>query len=428
MKRYFSALIAFAAAACNDNKAVPENPTFVADVAPVLQRHCVSCHQPNGTAPFSLTTYEDARSRADSVATSTRSRRMPPWLPRQGNHRFDRERILSDRELEILERWAQLGAPRGEGDATVVVPATTPDWPLGEPDLIVEMAEIYTLADTGRDVFRNFVLPVSVESLRYVRAVDLQPGDQRVVHHAVISIDSTDASRQHDAQDNEPGYDGMSSLAALRPPSGFYLGWTPGRSPTQPGGMAWPLARGTDLVLQMHLRPNGRPQQLRPRVGLYFASAPSAEPTVLLRLGAQTIDIPPGKADYTVTDSVILPIPVRLLGVYPHAHYRARKLEIFGIERGGTSHNLLRINEWDFNWQDIYEYEHSQPLPAGTVIHLRYTYDNSASNPHDPHQPPVRVVHGPSMSDEMAEVWIKAIPAKASDLPKLRELARKSQR
>jgi Tfp pilus assembly protein PilF len=428
MKRYFGMLAALVAVACDGGNGVPENPVFVADVAPILQRQCVSCHQPNGHAPFPLTTYADARDRAALIASATRSRRMPPWLPRQGNHRFVGERILSDRELTILERWAQQGAPKGEGEASIVLPAALQDWPLGEPDLIVEMAETYALADTGRDVFRNFVLPIPVDSLRYVRAVDLQPGDHRVVHHVVLSVDSSDISRQEDARDTEPGYDGMFSRAAARPPSGFYLGWTPGRVPkTQPEGMAWPLVPGTDLVLQMHMRPNGRPTQLRPRVGIYFASASPTKTPVLIRLGAQTIDIPPGKADYTVTDSLRLPVAVTLLGVYPHAHYLARTMQISAIEPRGTNHNVLRINDWDFNWQDAYDYVHPLPLPAGTVIHLRYTYDNSASNPHNPTQPPKRVVYGPNTTDEMAEAWIQALPRKDSDLSALqREVSRKA--
>ncbi|MEX2281846.1 MAG: tetratricopeptide repeat protein [Gemmatimonadota bacterium] len=413
---------------CRGGTAVPENPTFVADVAPILQEHCVACHQPNGHAPFALTTYEDARGRASLIATATRSRRMPPWLPRQGNHRFVGERILSDRELTILERWAAQEAPKGVGEASITLPTAAHEWPLGKPDLIVEMTESYTLADTGRDVFRNFALPIPVESLRYVRAVDLQPGDHRVVHHVVMSVDSTDISRQEDARDDEPGYDGMFSRSAARPPSGFYLGWTPGRAPkAQPEGMAWPLVPGTDLVLQMHMRPDSEPTQLRPRVGIYFASTPPKETPVLIRLGGQTIDIPPGKADYTVTDSVRLPVGVELLGLYPHAHYLARVMQITAIEPGGTEHNVLRINDWDFNWQDAYDYQHPLPLPAGTVLHLRYTYDNSASNPRNPQQPPQRVVYGPNTTDEMAEVWIQALPRKPSDLAALRqELTRKS--
>jgi Tfp pilus assembly protein PilF len=377
-----------------------------------------------------LTTYEEARGRAALIASATRGRRMPPWLPNQGNHRFVGERILSDRELLILQRWAEQEAPRGDGDATIQLPAHAQDWPLGPPDLIIEMAGTYSVPASGRDVFRNFVLPISGDSLRYVRAIDLQPGDHQVVHHVVMSIDSSDASRQEDAQDAEPGYDGMFSRAAARPPAGFYLGWTPGRAPkTQPEGMSWPLLPGTDLVLQMHLRPSGQPVTLRPRVGIYFANAPPTRTPVLIRLGGQTIDIPPGQADYTVTDSLRLPVDVTLLGVYPHAHYLARVMDVTATEPGGTTHRVLRINDWDFNWQDSYEYQEPLALPKGSVLRLRYTYDNSASNPRNPQKPPVRVVYGPNSTDEMAELWIQALTRQAGDLTTLRqELARKSVR
>ena len=417
-------------AGCGPDPRTPTNPTFTQHVAPIFQAHCIACHQPNGHAPFALTTYDDARSRAQLIANATQSRRMPPWLPNQGNHRFVGERILSDRELNIVKTWVAQGAPRGDGEASLAVPPTMAEWPLGNPDLIVEMPETYTLADTGRDVFRNFVLPIPIDSLRYVRAIDLQPGDHRVVHHVVMSVDSTDTSRQEDARDAEPGYDGMFSRSAARPPSGFYLGWTPGRVPkAQPEGMAWPLVPGTDIVLQMHLRPSGQPTALRPRVGIYFTNTPPTQTPVLIRLGGQTIDIPADQTDYTVTDSLRLPVDVLLLGVYPHAHYLARTMHIGATEPNGTEHRVLRIDDWDFNWQDAYEYQEPLPLRKGTVLRLRYSYDNSAANPRNPHKPPKRVVYGPNSTDEMAELWIQAVPRRQTDLAALREeLTRKSLR
>ena len=414
--------------ACRDaGTVVPENPTFSDHVAPILHRECGACHRPNGPAPFSLLSYDDARTRSGLIAAAVRERRMPPWLPETTDHAFSNERRLSDAEIRVLERWAEQGAAPGD-TLLVTAPAIPSGWTLGEPDLVVELAEAYPLSGQTGDVFRNFVIPTGVTTTRYVRAVDLHPGDPTVVHHAVIAVDSTDASRQEDEADEAPGFDGMFSRRAAKAPSGFFVGWTPGRVPQpNPEGLAWALHPGTDAVLQLHLRTHGHATQVRPRIAFYFADAPPTRSPVLLRLGAQTIDIPPGHADYTITDSLQLPVDVDLLSIYPHAHYLAKTMQVEARLPGRGVQHLLRIDDWDFNWQDAYDYKEPVALPAGTMVSVRYVYDNSAANPRNPSKPPKRVVYGPHSTDEMAELWIQAVPQNESDLSALqREVNRKA--
>ena len=427
------AAVALAVTGCggDPNRApLPESPTFSAHVAPILYAQCAGCHRPGSAAPFPLLRYEDARDRADLIAEVTRQRQMPPWPLEPGDYPFADERRLSEREIAVLGRWAKQGAPAGDIAAAPAPPAWEGGWTLGEPDLILEMPEPYTLPAGGGEVFRNFVLPVPLDQTRYVRAVDLQPGDPMVVHHVVMAVDATAASRQEDALDPEPGFDGMFTRSGARPAAGFFVGWTPGRVPRpNPEGLAWPLEPGTDFVIQMHLRPQAHAAAVRPRVGFYFAEAPPALTPVLLRLGSQTLDIPPGQPHYAVTDSLRLPVDVELLGLYPHAHYLGKVMDVRAALPDGAVRQILRINDWDFNWQDSYTFIRPVRLPAGTVIRLRYVYDNSAANPRNPHTPPRRVVYGPNSTDEMAELWIQALPRSQSQLALLRqELARKAAR
>jgi tetratricopeptide (TPR) repeat protein/mono/diheme cytochrome c family protein len=424
------AVVLLGCSADEERRPIPAAPTYGADVAPILQANCAGCHRPDGAAPFPLLTYDDARVQAPLIAAATRARRMPPWLPSESDFPFADERTLSRREIEILSRWAEQGAPAGPLPAAVAPPPRTTAWTLGEPDLVIEMPEPYTLTADSGDVFRNFVLPVPLSETRYISAVDLQPGDARVVHHAVVAVDPTPVSRQEDAADPEPGFDGMFSRRAARPPPGFFVGWTPGRIVRpNPGALSWALEPGTDLVLQLHLRPHGHAAPVRPRIGLYFAPGPPARTPVLLRLGSQTLDIPAGEAAYAVADSMRLPVAVELLGLYPHAHYIGKRMDVRAELPGGAQRQLLRIDDWDFNWQDAYTFAEPVPLPAGTVIRLRYTYDNSAANPRNPSRPPRRVVYGPNSADEMAELWIQALPRSQSDLAVLQqEVARKATR
>jgi len=459
---------------CTDAGSVPDVPTWADHVASILNTHCTSCHHPDGPAPFSLLHYEDARLTASLVAAAVRAGRMPPWLPARSDFAFAGERRLSAREIRVLERWAETGAQPGAGAADRAGETRAAHtWALGEPDLVLEMREPFMLAAVpsagaaaepaataataatpataatvasettsalpssaetspahARDVFRNFVLPVPIDTLRWVRAVEFQPGDARVVHHLVMAVDTTRVSHEEDARDALPGFDGMLSRGGARPPGGFFVGWTPGSTArAQPAGFAWPLHPGSDLVLQMHLRPLAQPVGVRARVGLYFTDRPPSRTPLLIRLGGQTHDIPPGVSDYAVTDSFRLPADIEMVGVYPHAHYLGRTMHVRAVLPDGDERVILRIDDWDFNWQDAYAFERPAQLPAGTTIHLRYTYDNSAANPRNPARPPRRVIYGPASTDEMAELWIQAVPREAADLDTLqRALAGKSAR
>ncbi|MGH7448414.1 MAG: tetratricopeptide repeat protein, partial [Longimicrobiales bacterium] len=346
-----------------------------------------------------------------------------------GDFAFADERRLSSREIAILGRWAEQGAPHGDGPAPEP-PSYSAGWQLGRPDLVLELPEPYDVPGGDGDLFRNFVLPVPLRDARYVRAVELQPGDLRVVHHAVVAVDPTTTSRQEDAMDPEPGFDGMFSRHAARPPAGFFVGWTPGRiARPNPAGLSWLLEPGVDLVLQMHMRPHAHDASVQPRIGIHFADEPPVRTPVLLRLGSQTLDIPPGAAAYAVSDSLSVPIDVELLSLYPHAHYLGKVMDVRVVLPDGDVRQLLRIDDWDFNWQDAYSFERPVLLPAGSVIHLRYMYDNSAANPRNPSSPPRRVVYGPNTTDEMAELWIQAVPRRQEELAVLqREITRKATR
>jgi tetratricopeptide (TPR) repeat protein len=397
-------------------------PTWSADVAPILHRSCAACHHPGGAGPFPLLTYEDARRHAPLVAHVTTARYMPPWLPAEGDFPLLGERRLSAGEIDTLARWAAAGAPPGDLDAAPPPPATAAGWQLGEPDLVVALDEPFVVPeDAPADVFRNFVLPLPVDGERWVAAVELLPGNARVVHHAVMQVDETRASRRRDAAEPGPGFGGM-EMGESHLADGHLLGWTPGRTaaPGRPG-MAWRLAPGTDLVLQLHMVPTGKPEAVRPRVGLYFAERPASVDTFTVTLGHQEIDIPAGAAEHRVVDELRLPVPVELHAVYPHAHYLGKRLRATATLPDGSARTLLDIPRWSFDWQDEYRFAPGATLPAGTLLTMDYTYDNSADNPRNPHQPPRRVRFGYRSSDEMGYLSLQVIVADAAALLAVQE-------
>jgi tetratricopeptide (TPR) repeat protein len=392
--------------------------TFTRDVAPIIFANCTPCHRPGEAAPFSLLTYEDARRHARQIAETTGHGYMPPWQPEADFGEFEGERRLSPREIEVLGRWVADGAPEGDPRHLPKPPEFTPGWHLGPPDLVVTMAEPYHVPADGPDAFRNFVLPVPLKTRRYVTAIEFRPGNSRVVHHARVLIDDTHEARRLAAQDQEPGFEGMDAPGA-RFPDGHFLGWAPGKLPGREP-LAWALDPGTDLVVQVHLKPTGRPEPVQASIGLYLTDRPPADAPVMLRMGSRTIDIPAGHPRYEIVDSYTMPVDVRALKIYPHAHYLGREMTVTVRLPDGTTSGLLHILEWDFNWQDEYVYAHPVDLPKGSTLTMRYTFDNSGANTRNPFSPPRRVRSGPATTDEMGELLVQLLPKKRSDLAVLR--------
>ncbi len=396
-----------------------DEPTWARDVAPILHRCCTSCHRPGETAPFPLLSFEDAAGRARQIAVVTKSRVMPPWLAEPSDPPFVGVRRLADQEIETLARWAAAGAPSGDLASAPPPPPFTPGWQIGVPDLVVTMAEPFVVPAGGIDLYRNFVIPVPVETLRYVRAVELRPGNPRVVHHAVIKLDRSDSSRRLDAKDPLPGFEEMETGEAVSP-DGQFLGWTPGRTPRPlPEGMAWRLPPGADLVVQLHLLPSGKPEPVQVSVGLFFAEGPPRQIPFIVRLGCQAIDIPAGADDYVLTDRFTLPVDVDLCALAPHSHFLGRSAEAWATLPDGTKRTLVEVRRWNFSWQDEFRYEQPVPLPAGTELSMRWSYDNSDKNPRNPRQPPQRVRFGASSLEEMCDVWVQVVPRSRADFETL---------
>jgi len=387
--------------------------TFSHDVAPLLYRRCASCHRPGGVAPFALITYQDAAKRAQLIAAVTAKRYMPPWLPSAPH--FREERRLSDSEIALLARWANAGAAEGNPAAAPAPPRFPEGWQLGAPDLQAQMPAAFDVPAEGNDLYRCFVLPASIPADRWVRAVDMQPGNRKVVHHAILFQDISGTARR---RDTGSGYDCFGTPGFL--PARGLGGWTPGSLLFRaPDDIPELLHAGADLVLQVHYHPTGKPETDRTAVALYFTDQKPRRQATDIPLGSNRIDIPPGERAYKVTDHFTIPVAVDAIGINPHAHYICKEMYGYAVLPNGTRRTLLRIEDWDFNWQQEYLYAAPVRLPAGTDVVMEFTYDNSGGNPRNPNHPPKRVLWGPATTDEMAGLHIAVVPVHAADAEEL---------
>ena len=395
-----------------------ETITFYKHIAPIVYHSCAPCHRPGEAGPFPLLSYNDLRKRGPQIASLVARRYMPPWLPDAGHGDFQDDRRLTDAQIRTIAEWVRQGAPAGSPADAPAMPKFVPGWQLGAPDLVLKAPAPYLLRADGPDEYWNFVLPLSLPGPRWVKAIEIRPGNARAVHHANVLIDRSRSAR---VQEKTPGagFPGMdlSIEADTFDPDSHFLFWKPGGIPwVEPDGMAWRADPGADLVLNVHMQPTGKPELVQPSIGLYFTDRPGTKFPMLVQLEHDgALDIPAGVRDFPVSDDFVVPMDLDVLAVYPHAHYLGHLLEGYATLPDGSRKWLIRIPEWDPNWQAVYRYKSPVFLPKGSVVSMRYHYDNSDTNPRNPNQPPKRVRGGNQATDEMGHLWLQVLPRGGRD-------------
>jgi hypothetical protein len=404
-------------------------PTFAERVAPILYEKCVTCHRPGEAAPFALITYDDVRKKGRQIAKVTAARYMPPWHAAHGYGEFADERRLSDDEIATIGQWVSAGMPEGDKKKMPALPAFPEGWHLGTPDLVLKMPAAFDVPASGPDVYRNFVIPARLPEDKWVRAIEFHPGARKAVHHVLFAYDATGAAAKQDGRDGRPGFGGMGSVGVggINGGTGPLGGWAVGATPQfMPPGVALALPKGSDVILQMHFHPTGKPETEQSTVGIYFADrAPerrlwSVQVPALFGFGAG-IDIPAGRKDFTIEDSITLPVDVRVFWIAAHAHYIAKDMKATAALPDGSTKPLLWIPDWDFAWQDRYTYKSPVLLPKGTRVDTRIVYDNSDDNPHNPSTPAKRVLWGEQSFDEMGSVILAVQTVNKEDEPVLQQ-------
>ncbi len=388
--------------------------TYHRDVLPILQASCQTCHRPGQLGPFSLMSYTQAVKWADDIVGETRAKRMPPWKAAQRGH-FTNERVLTDAQVRTLATWVAEGMPEGDvKDAPR--PAKFHDgWQLGTPDLILEPTADVVIGPTGRDAFHVIVLPTGLKEDRYIAAVEVRPGNTRVVHHTVHLIDKHSRGKaliktrggKTALGDDGPGYWSRMGFGFLPDPSQGLGGWAPGLVPQRlPAGVGQLLPKGADILMQVHYHRTGKVERDRTRIGLYFQKGDVKGTFQAHPVPGLFLRIPPGEKEFKVDSTWRTTEDATLHYLVPHMHLLGKSIELTARLPGRKEEEtIISIPEWDYEWQEMYQLKRPRRLPAGTVLRVRATFDNSADNPRNPSDPPVGVRFGEQTHHEMCFVF-----------------------
>ncbi|HEV2691727.1 MAG TPA: hypothetical protein VG347_02415 [Verrucomicrobiae bacterium] len=395
--------------------------TFNRDIAPIVFQNCSACHRPGEAAPFALLSYNDTAKKAKMIAKVTASHQMPPWKAEPASYAYRDERRLTDAQISLIQKWVDAGTPEGNASDKPEAPKFASGWPLGEPDLIVEMPSAYHVPADGPDIYRNLAVPLGLKEDKWVTAIDMRPSARAVVHHVLYFADPKGTAHERAPQGDEPGFSGMRTGASV--PLG---GWAVGAQPHFfPEGLAMQLPKGSDLVIQYHFHPTGKPEAEKSVIGLYFAKQAPTRTLTRIQMPPHyslfsDLNIPAGEKDFVIRDSYTLPAAVDGVGVTAHAHYIAKQMKMTATLPGGEVKTLLWIKDWDFAWQDKYFFQQLVPLPAGTRLDSEIHWDNSAENPRNPTSPPVNVAWGEETKDEMGSISLIAVAHDEGDIRTLR--------
>lgn len=358
-----------------------EEITYTKDIAPILNKNCVECHRPGQIGPMSLTSYKEVRPWVKSIRNNVAEKKMPPWHASESKVAILNNRSLPQEEIDKIVKWADSGAVRGKRSDLPPSPKYDKSgWKLGEPDHIVTLPEVEIAAD-GPDIFKNLPGKVNLPEDKWIRAVEILPGDGTVVHHVIaFQIKGFDPD-----------------------PIGGWMGaWAAGTEPMVfPEGTGRVMKKGHSLVADMHYHPSGKAATDVTRIGLHFADEADIKKELTNLWVMNTgFKIPAGDANHEVIADYTFQQDGQILGFAPHMHYRGKDFTYTAHYPNGESEVLMAVDNYDFNWQTNYVLEAPIPIKEGTRIECVAHFDNSAGNLANP-DPTRDITFGDESYDEM---------------------------
>lgn len=361
--------------------------SYATDVAPILAKNCATCHTAGGIGPFPMDKYETVKGFAPMIRESLRTKRMPPYHADPHYSSFKGDMNLSDKDVLTVVNWIEAGAPRGDGnDPLAKLKVDVPEWPLGKPDLILDLPA-FDVPASGIVDYTDLKVKNPLAEGKYIQAMTYKPGAVSTVHH-VIGTWRADGAKGGEMQStNTAGYGPGSESKRYPPDTGPYV----------PAGGVYNF--------QMHYTTTGKAATDQTKVGIYFTKTPPKN--ILRQLGVMdfSIEIPAGEGRHHERSYVEFPENVKLYGVRPHAHYRGYSTKLTMRYPDGTEKVLHNQPRYDFSWQREYTFTDLLDVPKGSILIADYVFDNSVENVWNP-DAKRNVTFGEQTMDEMLFTYV----------------------
>jgi hypothetical protein len=416
-------------------------------VAAIFYKNCAECHRPGEAAPFSILTYKEARPWAKSIREKVVNRTMPPWHADPHVGEWVNDRRLTQKEIDTIIAWVDQGAKEGEAKDSPPQPKFTDGWNIGQPDLVLQMPEEYTLEASGPDEYQYFTVPTNFTEDRYIRAVEARPGNRKIVHHILAMIQPPPAPQAQPTRQSKeeaeklraemekasiayndgflrrvkadaPVHDDGCALpngggGSLRDASrrdylrDMLTVWAPGRNFNEgEPGVVKRIPAGSQIILQVHYsKAAGAVQKDRSSVGLIFAKEQPAKLHITELIYNAYLRIPPGAERHRSTACWTAPVDIQVKAFMPHMHVRGSAMEVKAVYPDGRVDTLLNVPQYDFSWQTNFALKRPLAAPKGTRFLVTGYFDNSAKNRFNP-DPTMAVRWGDPTYDEMLACFI----------------------
>jgi hypothetical protein len=423
MVRFWAAGLIIGTAAIAAEAGPPSSVTFNMNVLPILQDKCQTCHRPGQVAPMSLVTYQDARPWAKAIKTAVQTRKMPPWNADSTYGQFLNDRSLSQSQIDTLVAWADSGA--AEGNAADAPPPKT--WPSGgwevQPDIVIDSPDFDVPTSGVIDWMWVPIAGAMFTKDTWITSIQFQPLDYAVVHHIGIAfvphtpdVNYSEPIWERVQRDANlitiPGQKQSGANAVVRDAigGGFQDTYVPGHtiSDYRPFHAARFMPASTDVYLNLHYTPNGKPIRTHVRVGFTVAKEPPKRQVVMVSVGGPTdrdhFRIPANDADYAAPPGeAIFARDLEVFSLMPHMHVRGKSMTFTLTYPDGKSETVLNVPRYDFNWQ--LQYDTAIKVPKGSKLRVDAHYDNSAGNRYNP-DPNHDVFYGEQTWEEMESGYV----------------------
>jgi hypothetical protein len=414
--------------------------TFAEHIAPVIYTNCTKCHQKGEAGPFNLVSYEDVSRRGKLIKYVTEKRIMPPWPADPSYSHFANEMFLTDQQIGLIKRWVDEGMLPGDTGSLESPEKINQSLNLGKPDLIVRVPRI-KIPGNNTDLFTVVKIPYEIEQDTFVRAIEFVCGNKKLVHHMNGHLIQFDPAKKKNLntgkawvnQDQTQSTQIHKELGILHD-DGSYAPMTPSVSNYLPGALfsfypkeigGYKMSRkGAFYLNDMHFGPTPVDAVDSSYFNVYYSAEPPKRPVSEFQMG--TLGIAPVVPDLIIPANEVkkftiqaeMPEDISLVSIVPHMHLIGKSYQAYAVKPSGDTIPLIRINNWDFRWQYFYQFEKLVRIPRGTIIYVEGVYDNTASNPDNPYNPPreIRERNGSmKTTDEMFQLIVTYVPYQPGD-------------